>query len=322
MPDESVPQLSRMTERQQIAYLMQLTAAETTAPVARQALKPLTVNAATTSENAKESKATKKSKPKPASETRVELLTLSASICESQLIMLADGATRLRMVQGCSARDGGACEDVLAQLAAFKRIADDLLPAMRRDAHLHHLIFSRHGYSLLLLHTPQSAGEEEEVVGGATFRVLRVDDTLVLDVLVLVVEQRASICRRGLGTALVERLSELIAKEASARGVTRWHLLTQSDNGDKASAFWRKQGLQSGALSDKLLARMHDALPKLVGVYEASTPMVVTHVARNDAGHESHRRCTEQRITATAPPTTTLPQTELELEMELAKLTL
>ena len=64
-------------------------------------------------------------------------------------------------------------------LGKFKRIADELLPEMRRDAHLHNLIFSRNSHTLLLTRLLNGSSakdtaletESSGVVGGVTFRL-------------------------------------------------------------------------------------------------------------------------------------------------------
>ena len=109
----------------------------------------------------------------------------------------------------------------------------------RRDSHLHHLLFSRSSHTLLLRDGAAAAapvgevdGAEEadgveeadgaeggRVVGGATFRLSQMGGELALTVLVLAVQQKAGVCRRGHGTRLVDALKALLAKEAAARSL-------------------------------------------------------------------------------------------------------
>ena len=120
--------------------------------------------------------------------------------------------------------------------------------AIRRDAHLHHLLFSRSSRTLLLRDRAAVATDaadeaaagaeakaasgvsddtsESPVVGGATFRLTQVGGELVLTVLVLAVQQREGVCRRGHGTRLVDALKQLLAKEAAARSL-RGRMLAQ-----------------------------------------------------------------------------------------------
>ena len=121
--------------------------------------------------------------------------------------------------------------------------------AIRRDAHLHHLLFSRSSRTLLLRDRAAVATDaadeaaagteakaasgvsddtsESPVVGGATFRLTQVGGELVLTVLVLAVQQREGVCRRGHGTRLVNALKQLLAKEAAARSL-RGRMLAQA----------------------------------------------------------------------------------------------
>ena len=122
--------------------------------------------------------------------------------------------------------------------------------AIRRDAHLHHLLFSRNSRTLLLRDGAAvaangadgaAAGTKAEtascvsdnttdssrVFGGATFRLSQMGGDLVLTVLVLAVQQREGVCRRGHGTRLVDALKRLLAKEAAARSL-RGRMLAQA----------------------------------------------------------------------------------------------
>ena len=172
----------------------------------------------------------------------------------------SDGV-RLCLVNGQQAEG-----EVLAALKAYKLIADELLPDMRRDSHLHNLVFSRHSHSLLL-------SSEGVCHGGATFRLLQLGDSLlVMNVLVVVVDQSEGVCRRGYGTRIVEALRRLLTRDAARLGL-RGMMLASVDDGEKATNFWHKQKLRATLAGAQALEALHEAEPKLVHTYEGSTPM-------------------------------------------------
>ena len=101
----------------------------------------------------------------------------------------------------------------------------------RRDAHLHHLLFSKSSHTLLLSHGAAAADGDvanvfgaagdvaqadlvSRVFGGATFRLSQMGGELVLTVLVLAVQQREGVCRRGHGTRLVDALGHRAKERA------------------------------------------------------------------------------------------------------------
>lgn len=243
---------TRMTARQQQQYLMSLSdqSRDGRAPLGDVALH-------------------KPNKEAPAPGGRAKRAS-SESVTVHQLTgdhELDDG---LHLVRGDEQAD--LSDDRLATLKAYKVIADELLPDMRRDSHLHNLVFSRLSQTLVL------SDEEECVVGGATFRLLEIGTLLVLNVLVVVVEQRDGVCRRGYGSFITDALKGVLAREVAARhpqgqGV-QGMLLAQCDDGVKATAFWAKQKLRASMGATQLLQGMANADPRLVPIYEGSTPMM------------------------------------------------
>ena len=95
----------------------------------------------------------------------------------------------------------GLADDDKAHLRGWKRLCDDLLPALRARGHLHNLIFrARANASLVLV-------QHGDAIGGVTFRMIHDegDDagagrggsssrSTVLDVLLLAVAQRPGVC--------------------------------------------------------------------------------------------------------------------------------
>ncbi|KAG8462572.1 hypothetical protein KFE25_010397 [Diacronema lutheri] len=211
-----------------------------------------------------------------------------------------DGVASI-VLHGTRNPPGSAAHD---RLVAYKRIADELLPFMRSRGHLHHLIFrDRSAASAVVL--AGDADAPECVLGGATFRlflldgelaaaaaaataaaaadggggararagVQRVPPVLLMDILATAVAQRIGACGRGHGTRLINALKAHLAREARARRALP-ALLTQSDDGPQALAFWARQGLRAGegaAACVQLLAQ-RDARSHLV--YDYSVPML------------------------------------------------
>lgn len=266
MPAMDLGAVARMTERQQLRYLIELTAEAQ--PPDPQPHEPKPRALQETSGNV----------PQQRSESKTEVLSVDPSECGA---VYCDGAA-VELLRGADR----VTESQRNRLKAFKAIADALLPSMRRDAHLHHLVFSKSSHNLLLTRPSSDTqldgrdgtanpnpADEATVCGGATFRMFRHADVLVLDVLVLVVAQQEGVCRRGYGTAMSEALKAVLAREAKRRGLRRVTLLTQADNGAKASSFWQKQQLRHTLAAEQLLQALHSSLPKLVGVYDSSTAM-------------------------------------------------
>ena len=104
---------------------------------------------------------------------------------------------------------------------------------------MHHLLFSRNSRTLLLrdcaavaadgasCFSDNTTDDSSRVCGGATFRLSQMGGDLVLTILVLAVQQREGVCRRGHGTRLVDALKRLLAKEAAARSL-RGRMLAQA----------------------------------------------------------------------------------------------
>eukprot|EP00966_Prymnesium_polylepis_P184482 4275762-Prymnesium_polylepis.1 len=136
----------------------------------------------------------------------------------------------------------------------YKRLCDVLLPELRSRSHLYNLIYRhRANCSLVLL-------EGDTVLGGTTFRMIHdkgggrgneARASVMLEVLLLAVEQRAGVCGRGHGTRLVNVLKALALRHAHDQQRARPMLLTQADLGLQARAFWARQQLVEGAAATR-----------------------------------------------------------------------
>ena len=188
---------------------------------------------------------------------------------------------------GCSRRDGATLSE--ARLAAYKRIADKLLPAMRGHNHLFHITFASDTTTLVVLQHASCSGDEDakasasasSVVGGLTFRLLRAGRAVIADVLTLAVAQRSGVCGRGLGTRLVNLCKRVALAEAerldeaapSPTSPMRCYVVTQAENLPKATNFWRKMSLQAGVVADHMASHMHQATPDKAPMYDCATTM-------------------------------------------------
>lgn len=263
-----------MTERQQMRYLLELTAkqAELT-PAAAPSQKNTALRQVSASQAQSKSQSKGQSKNQPAKKYAPSVVTHTAHISEfdheRDLLTLAIGGDALST----------------DRLRSFKRVADDLLPNMRRDNHLHHLINSQSSHNLLMrppaplqdaaVRNDIIPGEarEDAVLGGASFRLLKLDSALVMVVNVIVVTQEEGVCRRGYGGKLVKELKALLSREVDRCGADTGFMLAQADDGAKASNFWHKHKLRRTTRAASLLETLHTAAPKLVGMYEGSSSM-------------------------------------------------
>ena len=155
-------------------------------------------------------------------------------------------------------------------LQQYKTVCDELLPELRTNLHLSHLIQHRkENYSFVLR-------DRDGVLGGATFHMaLRstangAADLLVLEVLLLAVGEGAG--RKGHGTRLINAAKTLLAAEAATTG-TRSVLLTQSDDGETAQTFWKKQQLRKCEQASALVHALHDWEKKRHLVYNHTVAM-------------------------------------------------
>ena len=162
-----------------------------------------------------------------------------------------------------------------AVLRGWKRLCDELLPALRSRGHLHNLIY-RHKVNASIVLCREEDNGREEVLGGATFRIVHgvTEGTVVLDVLLLAVAQRPGVCGQGHATRLVNSLKFLLLRRAAALGASPL-LLTQADLGEQALAFWARQGLRDGAQATALLQSLSSSSPKEHIVYDYTMPMVL-----------------------------------------------
>ena len=107
--------------------------------------------------------------------------------------------------------DHGAGTGTLAQLKAYKGICDDLLPAMRKNSYLHNLLFRFVGNTTLVLHMK---ADPDQVLGGCTFKFIQTGSHfIVLDVLLMVIAQRADICGQGHGTRIVNLVKHVARQQ-------------------------------------------------------------------------------------------------------------
>ena len=267
--------LAGMTERQQLRYLMKLTSvvASTECADLHRAKTAPRKKGVLTELSASQTQATAKRTAEPICRatppTRKAVPRCQKSVSTGPTLQTRRCASGDRANPALELFFGNETSPERVQrLKGFKSLADQLLPMLRRDSHLHNLIFSAPSHTLLC--RPEVPDGEE--VGGATFRLLQLGDMLAMVVSVIVVRQADGISRRGLGTCLVDTLKLLLAKEA-----TQYHckgiMLTHADDGETASGFWKKQGLCSTAKGTQILHDMHAVEPRLVGMYDGSTPM-------------------------------------------------
>ena len=155
-------------------------------------------------------------------------------------------------------------------LRGWKRLCDELLPALRSRGHLHNLIHRHRTNCSLVL---QVAGV---VVAGATFRIVhdRKHAAVVLDVLLLAVAQQPGVCGQGHGTRLINCLKRLLLDFAARHGANPL-LLTQADLGEQAVNFWMRQGLQEGEQASKLVHALHEWHASSHVVYDYTVPMLL-----------------------------------------------
>ena len=93
-------------------------------------------------------------------------------------------------------------------LDSYKKLASDLLPALRNRSHLHNLTFSKTSTTLVMTRAEAQGGNgTDEAIGGVTFRMYKAGtDAVILDVLTLCTKQSKSICGHGYGTRMVNFL--------------------------------------------------------------------------------------------------------------------
>ena len=166
--------------------------------------------------------------------------------------------------------------EALDELREYKALCDRLLPGLRTQSHLYTLVLGcETTFSVTL-------SEYAEVIGGATFRFVRAADQpiLVLEILILAVDQRASVCGRGYGTRIINYLKALAVAMAMSMGRVAV-VLTQSDApsagavgpSDAARQFWARQRLRATPQATVLLKALHEWDPKNE-VYNHAIPMM------------------------------------------------
>mmetsp|Transcript_29891 Transcript_29891/g.69888 ORF Transcript_29891/g.69888 Transcript_29891/m.69888 type:complete len:269 (-) Transcript_29891:91-897(-) len=229
---------------------------------------------------------------------------------------------RVALVMVATGNQQGTAEH--RRLAGYKAVADELLPFMRSRGHLHHLVFrDRTAASAVVV--AESGGEV--VLGGATFRLLllpaawlaeaegemaapvrserdtrmhNAQPVLCMDILATAVAQRRGACGCGHGTRLVNYLKAHLLSEAKRRRALPV-LLTQSDDGPQALAFWHKQGLEASAGASACVARLSGSDGKSHIVYDYSVPMLAIG---------------EAAVRSVKPGESTRAQEDLDLELE------
>ena len=158
-------------------------------------------------------------------------------------------------------------------LAKYKRLCDVLLPALRSRNHLFNMIH-RHKTNYSIVASDVASGR---VLGGCTFRVVRAGGEnsarLIAEVLLLAVDQRAGVCGRGHGTRLINFVKGLVLRAAAAEGSEPF-VLTQSDIGEQARAFWSRQQLQESEEATALVRAMAAWDKKSCIVYDYTVPML------------------------------------------------
>ena len=176
----------------------------------------------------------------------------------------SDAAVRLELV---------AATTLSNLLAKYKRLCDVLLPALRSRNHLFNIIH-RHKTNYSIVASDVASGR---VLGGCTFRVVRAGGEnsarLIAEVLLLAVDQRAGVCGRGHGTRLINFVKGLVLRAAAAEGSEPF-VLTQSDIGEQARAFWSRQQLQESEEATALVRAMAAWDKKSCIVYDYTVPML------------------------------------------------
>ena len=192
----------------------------------------------------------------------VEFAALDADVAAS--VDSSDATVRLELV---------AATTLSNLLAKYKRLCDVLLPALRSRSHLFNVIH-RHKTNYSCVASDVASGR---VLGGCTFRVVRAGDEnsarLIAEVLLLAVDQRAGVCGRGHGTRLINFVKGLVLRAAAAEGSEPF-VLTQSDIGEQARAFWSRQQLQESEEATALVRAMAAWDKKSCIVYNYTVPML------------------------------------------------
>lgn len=156
----------------------------------------------------------------------------------------------------------------------YKMLCDVLLPELRTRSHLYNLIYRHRSNGSLVI------CEDGIVLGGTTFRLIHgkpqqgiAGHSLILEVLLLAVDQRAGVCGRGHGTRLVNVLKALAIQRAKEMNATAY-LLTQADLGLQARTFWARQQLRESPDAMQAVQQLHDWHVSNI-IYEYTVPMMM-----------------------------------------------
>jgi len=154
----------------------------------------------------------------------------------------SDGDLAFRVLSGGAAAgaDAGA-------LRAYKVIADGLLAGLRGRNCLYQHVFGRHAWTLV-------ASRGATVIGGATFRLVRLGAAVVAEVTTISVAAAAAGERAG--TRLSDRVKALASRHAAARGAEAAFVVAAAENSVAATSFWAKQRLIAGPAADHLFAHL------------------------------------------------------------------
>ena len=180
----------------------------------------------------------------------------------------------LQLCHGGEALD----EDDAKVLRDYKTLCDALLPGLRYRSHLYKLLHSDPSVVLR---------EHDDVIGGATFRLVRCSapglrprakSLLIMDVVALAVDQQPGVCGQGFGTRIVNYMKALLAATAAADSdCAGGIMITQADEGGAARQFWARQRLRATPQAVRLLRAMHVARAREANhvVYLHVIPMIL-----------------------------------------------
>ena len=168
-------------------------------------------------------------------------------------------------------------------LGKWRRVLQAQLPSMQA-AHICELV-DDDGCGQRCTHHVLLCNRHKDVVvvlGGATFALCHDVDRreVVLECIVLATDELRDVRGKGAGTRLVNVLKSIASDAARHLGAEQSTVLTQSDAGRRALAFWQKQGLQRGAEAKAHVSALCTAHPSVFTRYLRVVPMVSTRPAR------------------------------------------
>mmetsp|Transcript_20422 Transcript_20422/g.52375 ORF Transcript_20422/g.52375 Transcript_20422/m.52375 type:complete len:269 (+) Transcript_20422:227-1033(+) len=156
-------------------------------------------------------------------------------------------------------------------LDGYFEVASFLLPRMRHGGLLYRLI-NRERFNLNIVLVLGTI-----VLGGTTISCVRFQDTLVFNVIAIAVDQKVHTCGKGHGTRLVNAIksfARIVFEEVSKQeGLSSLLLLTQSDGGDQACNFWKKQRFFETEEARQIVDGLHANNPRRHKLYDGAKCM-------------------------------------------------